>query len=120
MLANRHPPYSLRGGLFDALTDTKGTTAAVPNEEAAAAAELFQETEGIDVAIAASVAVADLIRHVESGAIGREEIVMLNVTGGGHQRIREELDIEPVHPARVIPRTEFTPEAVAEALKELF
>ena len=120
VLANRHPPYSPRGGLFDALTDSNGTTAAIPNDEASAAGAIFRETEGVDVAVAASVAVADLIRHVESGAIAPEEIVMLNATGGGQERIRAELNVVPVTPACAISRNDFTPEAVASAIKDLF
>lgn len=58
VLSNRKPPYSLKGGLFDALTATKGDMFAVTNEEAATAAALFEQTEGIDIEPAAGVALA--------------------------------------------------------------
>ena len=70
VLANRKPPYGLRGGLFDALSDTSGTTGVVDNETAAAAATLFEQLEGIDLAPAAAVAVVHLVAAARSGVVG--------------------------------------------------
>ena len=49
VLSNRKPPYSLKGGLFDALTATGGDMFAVENGEVKEAVQLFAETEGIDI-----------------------------------------------------------------------
>lgn len=120
VLANRKPPYSLRGGLYDALVDTDGTTGVVDNETAATAAHLCERLEGIDLEPAAAVAVAHLMAAVEAEAIGAEETVMLNVTGGGYRRIADEMDRRDIVPTRVIDRECFTPETVSRIVTGLF
>ncbi|MFW5689598.1 MAG: cysteate synthase [Spirochaetota bacterium] len=120
VLANRRPPYGLRGGLYDALTDTNGTTGTVDNETAAAAAALFERVEGVDVAPAAAVAVAHLIAAVRAGVVRRDEPIMLNVTGGGYRRVREAEDVRELAADRVIQRDDFNPEAVEAAVSGLF
>jgi len=120
VLANRKPPYSLRGGLFDALTDSRGTTGVVDNETARAAASLFERLEGIDVDPAAAVAIAHLLAAVKAGVVGRDEPVMLNVTGGGYRRIRDDLPVREVTPTRVIMREQFNPGSVAEIMGAIF
>ena len=86
VLSNRKPPYGIKGGLFDALTDTGGDILVATNEEARAAKKLFAETEGVDIYSAPAVALATLIQCVHSGTIDPEKIIMLNVTGGGEKR----------------------------------
>jgi cysteate synthase len=120
VLANRKPPYSLVGGLYDALSDSNGTTAAVGNIAAHRAARLFERLEGSEIAPAASVAVADLIRSAKAGAIDPDQIVMLNVTGGGYARIQKEQPVEPVTPNLVVQRDDFRPDRVAELAARLF
>jgi len=93
VLSNRKPPYSLPNGLFDALSDTEGDVLLADNRDAAEAAELFREAEGIDISPAAAVAAASLIRAVESGQVGPEESVMLNITGGGMDQFASEHEI---------------------------
>jgi cysteate synthase len=119
VLANRKPPYGLIGGLYDALEDSDGTTAAVDNETSIAAADLFARTEGIDLAPAAAVATADLIGAVNAGTVGTEDIVMLNITGGGIKYVAEKEDVRPVVPTRVIGRDESDAENVRRVLDEL-
>jgi cysteate synthase len=120
VLANRHPPYSVKGGLYDALTDSGGTTAAVTNKAADAAAELFRSAEGIDLEPAAAIAVADLIQSVESGTLPKNEIIMLNVTGGGIDLIMDELNPVLATPDRMIPRGGFCKETVSRMVRDLF
>lgn len=91
VLSNRRPPYGISGGLFDALTDTHGDMIAVSNGKLAEAASIFEQTEGIDIHPAAAVAVASLIRETESGVIDRSATIMLNITGGGEIRYKNEL-----------------------------
>lgn len=93
VLSNRKPPYSIFGGLYDALMDTDGDIKAVTNAEAAKAAELFEKTEGIDIHPAAAVATASLIAAVEAGEVRKDEVVMLNITGGGEKRYKADNDV---------------------------
>jgi cysteate synthase len=110
VLTNRKPPYSLTGGLFDALTDTKGDVLAVTNEEASQAGELFKESEGNDISPAASVAVASLIQAVEEGSVPKDGRIMLNITGGGMERFMEEHDMHFLQPVHVFGKNPFDDE----------
>ena len=85
MLSNRKPPYSLAGGLYDALVDSKGDMYKVTNEELLFWARRFQALEGVDIYSAAAVAVASLDQAVKAGDVKKDEIIMLNVTGGGEE-----------------------------------
>ena len=96
VLTNRNPPYGITGGLFDCLTATGGEFLAVSNDEAVRAHQLFEECEGIDLDPAAAVTVASLITAAENKLINPCKDVMLNITGGGYTRVREEYDLIPV------------------------
>ncbi len=103
VLSNRKPPYSLVGGLYDALADTDGAMVSMTNEEATEAATLFEENEGIDIHPAAAIATASLMKAVQKNKVQKDEVIMLNITGGGEQRIRKErLSLEYLKPALVI------------------
>lgn len=101
VLSNRKPPYSLAGGLYDALKATNGDVLKVDNAAAAKAAELFQQTEGIDIHPAASVALASLIAEVEAGNIDPKATIMLNITGGGEKRAAEGKELWYLKPSLV-------------------
>ncbi|KLK88763.1 cysteate synthase [Methanoculleus sediminis] len=98
VLTNRHPPWGVRGGVYDALLASGGRMYAVANDDARSAGRLFADTEGIDLDPAAAVAVASLARAAEEGRIGPDDHVLLNVTGGGYERAAEDLDRYPVEP----------------------
>ncbi len=83
VLSNRKPPYPIIGGLYDAMKDAGGDVLLADNNEAVAAAKLFEETEGNDIHPAASVAVATLINAVNEGIVKSDDLIMLNITGGG-------------------------------------
>jgi len=89
VLSNRKPPYPPIGGLFDALTGTSGEVLAVTNEEARMAADLFLQYEGNDIHPAAAVAVASLKQAVNNNKIETDAVVMLNITGGGEERLKD-------------------------------
>ena len=91
VLSNRRPPYGLAGGLYDALKDTGGDVMAVTNEELREAATLFEKVEGVDIHPAAAVAVASLVKAVESGKVQRDKTIMLNITGGGEELFKSEV-----------------------------
>ncbi len=89
VLSNRKPPYPPAGGLFDALTETKGDVLATTNEELRAAAALFLQLEGNDIHPASAVAVASLIQAIQENRLEPDAIVMLNITGGGEERMKK-------------------------------
>ncbi|MFP4011252.1 MAG: cysteate synthase [Spirochaetaceae bacterium] len=120
VLSNRTPPYSVRGGLFDALTETDGIMLAVDNDQADRAMHLFHRTEGIDLAPAASVAVASLVEARRSGMVGRDDVVVLNVTGGGYARIFADYDLVHARPDAIIDKRHFSEARIREVLSHLF
>lgn len=93
VLSNRKPPYSIAGGLFDALEDTKGDMFQVSNNELSYWKKRFEELEGIDIYDAAAVAVASLNMAVSEGTVQRDEVIMLNITGGGEARAKSEKEV---------------------------
>ena len=116
VLSNRRPPYSLAGGVFDALAASAGSMYRVPNGAAARAAALFAETEGSDLDPAAAVALAALQQALAEGKMRRRDTVFLNVTGGGSQRLRTEGRVRKLLPDLVVDHRSATPAALAELL----
>ena len=108
-LSNRMPPYGITGGLYDALAASDGLAGAVTNAELRAAAALFEETEGCDICAEAGAALAYLIKLANDGVIGDNELVMINVTGGGLKRIQRDFAPRAVQPDYVM-----TPEEMAD------
>ena len=118
VLSNRKPPYGLAGGLYDALKDTNGDILAVSNAEANAAKALFEETEGIDIYHAAAVATASLQQAIERGTVKPDDVVMLNITGGGEKRFHAEHEIHYLQPSHIF-KIGFTKEEVVRVLDEM-
>lgn len=99
VLSNRRPPYSIAGGLYDALVDSGGDILVSTNEEALAANRLFEETEGIDLHPAAAVATASLVQAVSDQRIDPRAVIMLNITGGGEERFKKEHELHYLKPS---------------------
>ncbi|MCE8428825.1 MAG: cysteate synthase [Candidatus Methanoperedens sp.] len=99
ILSNREPPYSVIGGVYDAISSTKGTMYGISNNETKTAQELFERIEGIDIFPPAAVAVASLIDAVNNHKINAKEYVVLNITGGGVKRLEEDFTLFKVEPA---------------------
>ena len=118
VLSNRKPPYGLAGGLYDALKDTNGDILAVSNNEANAAKALFEETEGIDIYHAAAVATASLQQAVEKGVVKADDVIMLNITGGGEARFQAEHELHYLQPSHIF-KIGFTKEEVERVLAEM-
>nr|BAX89997.1 cysteic acid synthase [Kibdelosporangium sp. AK-AA56] len=102
-LTNGRPPYAMRGGVRDVLAESGGEVLAVDNEAALAAMVLCEQTEGIDIEPGAGVALAALAEAVRSGRVSRDEVVLLNVTGGGRARLAEDMALVPAEPWLRIP-----------------
>ena len=118
VLSNRKPPYSLAGGLYDALKDTHGDIFVVSNDEANAAKALFEETEGVDIYHAAAVATASLQQAVAEGTVKVDDVVMLNITGGGEKRFHAEHELYYLKPNHIF-KIGFTKEEVERVLAEM-
>jgi cysteate synthase len=101
VLSNRKPPYSLKGGLYDAMKDAGGDVLLASNAEALEAATLFEETEGIDIHPAAAIATATLINAAADGTVDKDALIMLNITGGGEKRFCEENELYFLKPSMV-------------------
>ena len=93
VLSNRKPPYSLAGGLYDAMDDAGGTIYKVDNQQLHEWKDKFLALEGIDIHYAAAVAVASLVQAVEEGTVGKRDVIMLNITGGGEELAKSEKEI---------------------------
>lgn len=119
VLSNRWPAYPIAGGLYDCMKDAGGDVIAITNDEAAEATKLFQELEGNDIHPAAAVAAASLIKEVNSGNIEKDAVIMLNITGGGEQRIKKEKEIVYLQPNHIFEIDAPTKE-VQDVLKKMF
>ena len=119
VLSNRKPPYPPAGGLFDALTETGGDVLATTNEELREAAALFLQLEGNDIHPASAVAVASLIQAVKENRLEPDAIIMLNITGGGEERMKKGKTLHYLTPSEVF---DINPafEHVQAALRKLF
>ena len=119
VLSNRKPPYGIVGGLYDCLKATNGDIEVVTNEELDSACKLFEDIEGCDIHPAAGVAVCSLIKAVESGKVSKDEVIMLNITGGGEKRFKNEHKCIEVKPHLVIDAAT-SAEDVCAAVEGLF
>ena len=98
VLFNRKPPYAIPGGVKDALQETRGEVYGITDREAAAAKKLFEQSEEIDILNAPAIAVAALEQAARSGSIEPKDIILLNITGGGLARIKEEHTLHRLMP----------------------
>jgi len=102
VLSNRKPPYSLKGGLFDAMEDAGGDMFKVTNDLLRFWKKRFLELEGIDIHNAPAVAVASLAQAVNEGIVKRDEMIMLNITGGGEELAKSEQKVVYAQPDLVL------------------
>jgi len=83
VLSNRKPPYSIAGGLYDVLKESGGDVYLADNNDIMYWMMQFRNLEGYELLPASCVAVATLAKAVGDGKVGKEDMVMLNCTGGG-------------------------------------
>lgn len=119
VLSNRKPPYTLAGGLFDAMDDAGGDIFKVTNDELDLWKEKFLQLEGIDIHNAAAVAVASLAQAAAEGKVRKDEVIMLNITGGGEQLAKSEHDVVYAEPHLVLDPG-LSADEVVSAVLELF
>lgn len=119
VLSNRKPPYGIVGGLYDVLKATGGDMLLATNQELAAACELFEKLEGCDIHPAAGVALHSLITAVKEGLVQKDDVIMLNITGGGEKRFKAEHNWIGVEPHLVMDASTPAEEVIA-AVDKLF
>lgn len=113
-LTNWAPPYSIRGGVYDSLTESGGDVLAAGNDAVRAAVRMFLELEGMDIDPAAGVAVACLCRAAAEGRLSPDSVVLLNITGGGRRRASRERPRVAAQPQLRLSRDSVSrPDAVA-------
>ena len=83
VLSNRKPPYSIAGGLYDALVDSRGDSFLASNDDIIYWILQFRNLEGYDIFPAPACAVHALSTAVCEGQVSKADVVMLNITGGG-------------------------------------
>ena len=98
ILSNREPPYSVGGGVYDALCSTDGAMYGISNTDTRTAQNLFERYEGIDIFPPAAVAVASLIEAVNNNVVDAEEHIVLNITGGGVKRLEMDYRMYKIEP----------------------
>jgi len=98
VLTNRKPPYGIPGGLFDAMSACGGRFFDISEAEAVSAGKLWSSAESVSLDPAANVALASLIRAVEEDMASCEDVIFLNITGGGMDRAEEELGLVTILP----------------------
>lgn len=119
VLSNRKPPYPIFGGLYDALKDSSGDVLLATNSEAREAANLFLEKERIDIHPAAAVATATLIAAAKNGTIDKEALIMLNITGGGEEKFKQDNQIHYLKP-EIVFDIDPNPEDIVQKVNQLF
>ena len=119
VLSNRKPPYPIIGGLYDAMKDAGGDVYTANNDELNEAAQLFEQLEGNDINPAAAVAVATLIKAIKNEDVNKDDLIMLNITGGGEEKFKRENNIVYLKPSHVF---DINPsiENVKQILNQLF
>lgn len=87
VLSTRYPAYSIKGGVYDALKATDGKMYGIENPDVYKGMDMFEELEGIDIVPASGVAVGALVEAVNKNYLRKDEIILLNITGGGERRL---------------------------------
>lgn len=100
VLSNRKPPYTFAGGLYDALKATNGDVVVATNAQARRAGKLFKDLEGIDIHPAPAVAIASLIKMVDSNLIDKDACIMLNITGAGEEAAKKNRELFYLKPIK--------------------
>lgn len=106
VLFNRKPPYAMPGGVRDALQETSGDVYGITDAEAEEAKRLLEESEEIDILNAPAVAVAALCQAVRDGKVQPEDNILLNITGGGLARMKEDHELQALRPQATVSRWE--------------
>lgn len=122
VLSTRYPAYSVQGGVFDALSAAGGKMYGVTNREVFESIELFSNLEGVDIVAASAVAVGALVQAVKAKTVRKDDVILLNITGGGEivlGREKKTYNVEPTFVSKKVADTEIE-ETLCEILKKNF
>jgi len=119
VLSNRKPPYSLTGGVFDVLSASAGAMYAVDNDEVERAMDLFEKHEKSDIHPAGGVARGALMQAIERKAVKSDDIIALNITGGGEKRIKAEVPVHYLEPYAQFNIHEIHSEGIEEKIESV-
>ena len=97
-LLNKGPAYAQVGAVHDVLKASKGQTYIVERAAAAQARTMIETIEGIDIMTPGAVAAASLLQALESGEVDKDECVLLNISGGGVERLKMDIETRTVNP----------------------
>ena len=97
-LLNKGPAYGQVGAVHDILKASNGQTHIVEREDAVNAREMIQSTEGIDIMTPGAVAAASLLQAVDAGEVDKDDCILLNMSGGGVERLKAEIETRVVKP----------------------
>ena len=78
------------------------------------ASKLFEEVEGIDIMSPAAVALGSLIQAKDSGRIHPDDCIVLNVSGGGVNRLKKDKNTRIVEPWLVAPKNSLADSVVTK------
>ncbi len=90
---------------------------AITTTAAKEARHLFEDLEGIDIVPAAAVATAALLQAVEKGTIDKNDATLLNITGGGLGRLKQDKTCVKMKPDIVVERPDCDLSSVSELLR---
>lgn len=102
ILSNDTPPYSVTGGIYDALSSTRGNMYSVSNREGMEASKLLLKYTGISPCPEASVALAGLQQAIREGEVNSKDCVLVHITGGGWERLVRDFKKQPYPVAKSI------------------
>lgn len=105
-LLNKAPAYEVKGGVYDILKQSNGQTYAVSKDDAKSAKSLFESIEGIDIMSPAAVALSSLIQALEHNEIKPDDCTVLNISGGGIERMKQDKEIVQITPWKKISKHE--------------
>jgi cysteate synthase len=112
-LTNWKPPYDISGGVYDSLIESHGDVMATGNTSVRKAMDMFRWLEGVDIEPAAAVAVACLSDAVVQEKVNQDSVILLNITGGGRQRLASDYPLMQVEPVLRLTRESLThPDAI--------
>ena len=59
---------------------------------------MIESIEGIDIMTPGAVAAASLLQAVGSGEVDKDDCILLNISGGGIERLKSDVKTRPVTP----------------------
>ena len=105
-LLNKAPAYEIKGGVYDTLVESNGQTYIVSKEDAKKAKTIFESIEGIDIMSPAAVALASLMQALDSGDIGADDCTVLNISGGGIERMESDMELVQITPWKTVSKND--------------